>query len=101
MKLTESQKRYLRGLAHPLKPCVTVGQAGVTAAVVRELGEALRHHELLKVRFRVGDRATRDAAVATLAQESSALVLGRTGNVAVMYRPNPEQPRISLPPPGA
>ncbi len=97
MKLTGLQKRHLRGLAHALKPCVTVGAAGVTPAVVQELAIALAHHELLKVRLRVGDRETRDAAVAALARESGALVLGRTGHVAIMYRRNEEQPRIALP----
>ncbi len=100
MRLTGPQKRHLRSLAHPLKPCVTVGAAGVTPTVLRELDGALAHHELLKVRFRVGDREARDEAVATLAREAGALVLGRTGHVAIMYRRNEEQPRIALPPAG-
>ena len=43
-ELTERQKKYLRGLAHPLKPVVRVGAAGLTAALVREMARALHDH---------------------------------------------------------
>ena len=60
MPITASQRRYLRELAHPLKPVVTLGAKGVTAPVLAELDLALDHHELLKVRLS-GDRAQRAA----------------------------------------
>ena len=45
------QKKYLRGLAHGLKPLVFVGQKGVTPALVDALNQALSDHELIKVKF--------------------------------------------------
>jgi RNA-binding protein len=92
MRLAESEKRRLRGLAHALKPCIHVGTAGVTDAVVKELGLALDHHELLKVRIRAGDRDQRDGAVAVLLERSGATLVSRIGNMAVLYRPKPAQP---------
>lgn len=97
MKLTESQKRHLRGLAHSLRPCVLIGNAGVTPAVIAELGGALGHHELLKVRVRARSREARDAVMAALADATGAVLLHRIGNVAVLYRPDPDNPRIVLP----
>jgi len=44
MKLTNSQLRFLRGLAHGLKPVVLVGAKGVTPPLVTELDGALAHH---------------------------------------------------------
>jgi RNA-binding protein len=97
MKLTEKQKRHLRGLAHGIEPCIHVGAAGVTQAVLAELENALAHHELLKVRIRVGDRDARDDAVTALISGSAAALVTRIGNVAVLYRPDTENPRIALP----
>jgi RNA-binding protein len=97
MKLTEKQKRHLRGLGHALSPCVHVGNAGVTPAVIAELGHALDHHELLKVRIRAADREARDEALAAIIAATGSQLLSRVGHVALIYKPNPESPRITLP----
>ena len=95
--LTESQKKHLRGLGHTLKPVVLVGNAGLTSAVVREIGLALDAHELTKVRVRSGDRDARDAAIASMCEQTGALLVQKIGNTALIYRRNPDQPRIRLP----
>lgn len=97
MPLTASQVRYLRGLAHPLKPVVTLGGKGVTAAVLKELDHALDDHELIKVKLGGDDRAARGADIAKLTEASGAEPVQAIGRVAVLYRRNPKQPRIALP----
>ena len=86
MELTDRQKRHLRGLGHPLKPLVMLGQHGLTDAVVRELDQALEAHELVKLRARAGDRAARDEALDTLATRTGAALVQRIGNVGLYYR---------------
>jgi RNA-binding protein len=95
--LTERQRRHLRGLAHPLKPVVRLGNAGLTEAVARETARALTRHELIKVRAPGGDREARDALFGTLAERTGSVLVQRIGNVAVLYRPHPELPRILIP----
>lgn len=90
MKLTEEVRRELRGRAHRLKPCVLVGNAGVTPAVLKELEGALEHHELVKVRVRAADREGRDAAIDGLVAQTGATALARIGHVVVLYRPRPD-----------
>lgn len=97
MKLSESQKKHLRGLGHALKPVVMVGDAGLTEAVLSEYESALAHHELIKVRVRVGDRAARDDIIRRLSERSGALLVQRIGNVALLYKTNPDRNRIRLP----
>lgn len=97
MALTASQNRYLRGLAHPLKPVVLLGSNGVTPGVLKELEQALDDHELIKVRLNGEDRAARVATVARLVASSHAEPVQTIGRVAVLYRRNDEQPRIALP----
>lgn len=90
--ITNGQRRWLRGEAHHLKPVVTIGQAGLTEAVLAELELALSHHELLKVKVNVGDRDLRDAIVAPMVERTGAVLITRIGNVAVLYRANPKKP---------
>ena len=95
--LSERQRRHLRGLAHPLKPVVRLGAAGLTDAVARETALALLHHELIKVKAPGGDREARDALFSALAARTGSALVHRIGNVAVLYRPHPELPRILIP----
>ena len=89
--LTSSQAKYLRGLAHLLKPVVFVGRKGVNAAVLESIREALAAHELIKVRFAdVQDRRVLAEAAAEVQQETDSCLAGVIGRVAVFYRPQPE-----------
>ena len=97
MKLSESQKKYLRGLGHQLKPVITVGDAGLTPSVMKEFESSISHHELIKVRIRSADRGTRDALISDLCRQSSGQLIQRIGNVALIYRTNPEETRVKLP----
>jgi RNA-binding protein len=97
MRLSEAQKKYLRGLGHKLKPTVMIGDAGLTDAVKAEFQSTIDHHELIKIRIRVGDRAARDDIITALCEEAGATLVTRIGNVALIYRRNPEKPRLNLP----
>jgi RNA-binding protein len=97
MALSEKQRKYLRRLAHPLKPIVMLGNAGLTEAVVAELDRALNDHELVKVSARVGDRKTRAATLSALATQTAGELVQQIGNVGVFYRRRKELPKILLP----
>ena len=97
MELSESQKKYLRGLGHQLKPAIMIGDAGLTDAVISEFDSTISHHELIKVRVRVGDRKMRDEVINALCTKRSANLVSRIGNVALIYRRNDEKLGIPLP----
>jgi RNA-binding protein len=97
LELSEKQRRHLRGLAHPLRPVIRLGGAGLTDAVAKETQRALHDHELIKVKAPGGDREARDAVFSDLAQRTGSALVHRIGNVAVLYRPRPDLPRILLP----
>jgi RNA-binding protein len=100
MNLNEANKKFLRGLGHQLKPLIMVGDAGLTESLLAEFESTLDHHELIKVRVRVGDRKARDEIIEKLCSESAATLIQRIGNVALLYKANltkkPEK-RIKLP----
>ncbi|MGN6788268.1 MAG: ribosome assembly RNA-binding protein YhbY [Rhodanobacteraceae bacterium] len=97
MSLSSSQIRYLRGLAHPLKPVLLLGGKGVTMGVLKELDQALDDHELIKVKLTGDDRAARAADLAKLVESSGAETVQTIGHIAVLYRRNGEKPRVALP----
>ena len=95
--LTPSQKRYLRGVAHPLKPVVLMGAKGLTDALLAELDIALEHHELVKVKVTADDREAREQTIAEIARRSNAAVVQRVGHTATLYRRSKDKPGIVLP----
>ena len=95
--LNNAQKRYLRGLAHDLRPVVLVGAKGVTPSVLSELELALEQHELIKVRVSAGDREEREAWIGELVEGSGASLAGRIGHVAILYRRRADKPFVILP----
>lgn len=96
MSLTGKQRKYLRALAHHLKPVVMVGDAGVTAAVFDEIKLALGRHELIKIKLRVGDRGKRRDALENICDQVSAEAVQEIGQIAVLFKPA-EEPKISIP----
>ena len=93
--LDSTQRRHLRSLAHPLKPVIFVGEAGISPAVLTALDEALTTHELVKIRLR--QPTDKKAAASELAGESGSALCGVVGHTVVLYRPHPDEPRIVLP----
>jgi RNA-binding protein len=97
MDLSEKQRKYLRGLAHPLNPVILIGQHGVTPAVIAETARALADHELIKVKWRGADRQARDAGFAALASGTGSALVHRIGHVGVFFRAHHDKPGIVIP----
>ncbi len=97
MQLNEKQKKHLRGLAHDLKPVIHVGTGGISAGLTAELSQTLDHHELVKVRMRVGDREARDAAIDEMVEKSQASLVARIGNTVILFRRREKNSGIELP----
>ncbi|MBT1452029.1 ribosome assembly RNA-binding protein YhbY [Glaciecola sp. XM2] len=96
MHLTTKQNQYLKGLAHPLKPVVQLGQNGLTEGVVAEIENALAHHELIKVKVPSDDRQEKTLIMDAIVGETSAHKVQTIGHVLVLYKPSEEQ-KITLP----
>jgi RNA-binding protein len=96
--LSGAQRKHLRGLAHHLKPVVHVGRNGVTDPVLREIAEALDHHELIKVRL-ADPQGRKKELAEEIADRSGGAWVGLVGNVVTLYRqhPDPEKRRIEVP----
>lgn len=87
--LTGSQRKWLRGQAHSLKPIVQIGKQGLTEGTIRQVDEALDAHELIKVQAAV-PREEKEEIANRLASEVEAEVAGRIGHIIILYRENPD-----------
>ena len=96
MTLTSKQIKRLRAEGHRLrlKPVVTVGQKGFSENLHREIDDALRHHELMKLRIPALDRQERRELGHQICAQHDATLIEGIGNVIVLYRQNPENNRF-------
>jgi RNA-binding protein len=96
-ELKGKHRKYLRGLAHALKPVILIGMKGLTPEQIKALDAALLTHELIKVKFLDHKDEKKELAAEMTAVTKSELA-GIIGNVAILYRahPDPEKRRISL-----
>jgi len=99
MELTERQRKYLRGLGHPLKPVILIGNSGLTPGVIAETIRALDDHELIKVKVRSADRSARDQIFEGLETASQGSLVSRVGHVGLYYKRNLKKPGILIPDP--
>ena len=97
-RLTNAQRAHLRRLAHHLKPVVQIGKQGLTSAVQASVDEALNAHELIKIKF-MDFRDQKQELTEELVAASGSALVGMIGNIAIIYRqqPNPEKRKITLP----
>lgn len=83
-------KKKLRAQAHSLKPVIMIGQSGLTAAVMAEIELALNSHELIKVRIRA-EREDRKQISDKICMDTGAALVQTIGQIAVIYRVNPDK----------
>jgi RNA-binding protein len=94
------QKKYLRGLAHDLKPIVQIGKEGLAPGVVKAVSAGLNDHELIKVKFVDGkEKEQKEAITAELTAKTGAAEVGRIGHTLILFRPqaDPEKRKIKMP----
>jgi len=96
-KLTGTQRKYLRGIAHSLRPSILVGYEGLSAAVMKTIDKALDDRELIKVKFNKF-KEEKEAYCLNIESATKSEMVGLIGNVAIFYREqsDPEKRKIKL-----
>jgi RNA-binding protein len=84
--LINAQIRALKAQAQRLKVTLKIGKEGISPQFLAALDDALRHHELVKVKF-AGFKDQKRELSTQLAEKSGCYLVTRVGNVVVLYRP--------------
>ena len=90
MSLPEKTRRELRARGHALKPVVSIGNAGLSPAVLRELELSLEHHELMKVKIGGAEREQRRQMIDDICKKLDAELVQAVGHIALIYRERSE-----------
>ncbi|HEY1089055.1 MAG TPA: ribosome assembly RNA-binding protein YhbY [Archangium sp.] len=96
MALNGKQRRQLRALGHHLSVVVQVGSDGMTEGVIAAAAQALKDHELIKVKLAGEDREERMAMVEQLAAGTEAEVAQTLGKTVLLYKKRKKNPKIKL-----
>jgi len=96
-KITSTQAKYLRGIAHGLKPVVYVGQKGVTDALISSTEEAFDRHELIKIKFiDFKEKKQKTDIARVLESRTGSRLAGMIGHIAILYRQHPDQEKRKI-----
>ncbi|MDP2829892.1 MAG: YhbY family RNA-binding protein [Sulfuricellaceae bacterium] len=96
LNLTPGQRRFLRAQAHTLNPVVMIGDAGLSASVMKEIGASLKSHELIKIKIAGGDREQREAMLNEICTTLDAAPIQHIGKTLIVYK-TAEKPVLVLP----
>jgi putative YhbY family RNA-binding protein len=94
LTLTVLQRKNLKARAHPLKPIVMIGNAGLSPAVLDEISRALKSHELIKIRAMIDDREVRAGMLSEICNVLNAGAVQHIGKILVVYQPQEDVPEI-------
>jgi RNA-binding protein len=94
-QLSTNQRQWLRKTAHDLRPSAQIGKNGLTEQVVQAVSESLAANELIKVKF-LDHQDQRHALSETLAEETGSELVAMIGNVAILYREQPDHERRTI-----
>ncbi|GAB2182310.1 hypothetical protein DLREEDagrD3_25330 [Denitratisoma sp. agr-D3] len=89
IELTTEQRKALRAAAHHLNPVASIGQQGLTPAVLKEIDGALNAHELIKVKLHGIERDDREALFTEISATLACAPVQHIGNILVLWREKP------------
>lgn len=90
-KMTSKRRAELRGLANRLEPLFQVGKGGISNALIAQTNDALRVHELIKLKVLLESAPETPREIAEkIAVATGSQVVQVIGGSMIFYKENPE-----------
>ena len=96
MPITTKQRAQLRGLAMSEDTIIQIGKGGITDSVIASVSAALKARELVKGKVLENSMLTAREACDTLAEACKAEQVQVIGTKFVLFKRNPNDPKIEL-----
>lgn len=96
-ELRGKQKRFLRAMGVNLDPILIIGKDGISDNVIWQADSALRARELIKGRVLKTAPAEPEEIASEIARRTGAELVQVVGRNFLLFRRNPEEPKIELP----
>ena len=87
-ELTVKQKKFLKGLAHPLSPVVKIGKEGITRGVLETIENELLYHELIKVKIGNNSDVVKTEAARLIPEKTGSSLVQLIGKTVILYKAN-------------
>lgn len=95
--LTSKQRAFLRSLAMNIDTILMIGKGGMSDQIIKQADDALRARELIKGKvLETAESDSREYAE-QIALETNSEVVQVIGSKFVLFRRNPDEPKIELP----
>ncbi|MGN0637562.1 MAG: YhbY family RNA-binding protein [Huintestinicola sp.] len=95
--LTSKQRAYLRGIAAKEDTILQVGKGGIGENLITQVNDALKAREIVKLKVLETAMLSSAEAAAELAEATKSEVVQTIGNKLVLFKRNPQEPKIELP----
>ena len=90
-KMTSKRRAELRGIANRLEPLFQVGKGGISDALIAQTNDALRVHELIKLKVLLESAPETPREIAEkIAAATGSQVVQVIGGSMIFYKENPE-----------
>lgn len=93
--LTNAEIRSLKAQAQRMKATIKLGKEGLSVQFLAALDDALKHRQLVKVKFD-DFKDQKKELTPQLAEKSASHLVTRVGNVVVLYRPKKEEDKPAV-----
>ncbi|MCY6355747.1 ribosome assembly RNA-binding protein YhbY [Clostridium sp. ZS2-4] len=94
--ITSKQRSYLRGLANTIAPIFQVGKNGVEDTFLKQVEDALKKRELIKIKVLNNSGITAREASDIICEEIKCEGVQAIGNILVLYK-RAKKAKIELP----
>ena len=95
--LTSKQRAFLRSLAMNIDTILIIGKGGMSDQIIKQADDALKARELIKGKvLETAESGSREYAE-QIALETNSEVVQVIGSKFVLFRRNPDEPKIELP----
>lgn len=95
--LTSKQRAYLRGIAAKEDTILQVGKGGIGENLITQVNDALKAREIVKLKVLETAMLSPQEAAVQLAEATKSDVVQTIGNKLVLFKRNPQEPKIELP----
>lgn len=95
--ITGKQRSYLKGIANNIDPIFQLGKNGLTDNFVRQVDDALKAREIVKINVLKNSVLDPTEVGSQLAEALNAEFVQSIGRKFVLYRQSEDKPEIVLP----
>ncbi|MBQ5331122.1 MAG: YhbY family RNA-binding protein [Oscillospiraceae bacterium] len=95
--LTSKQRAYLRSVASTEDTIFQIGKNGVTEHLIQQVKDALKARELIKGSVLDTAPVTAAEAANDISEQTGSDVITTIGSKLVLFKRNPQKPRIEFP----